>query len=251
MQNLNRLSADPAAPDMQSKDVVLAAVELSKVFVEAGGNRITVLDRVNLNVHAGEKIAIVGASGAGKSTLLHLLGSLDKPSSGSVMINGEDVVLMSEKRRCRVRNENLGFIYQFHHLLPEFTAQENVAMPLLVRGVSPSQALEKARNLLEKVGMSRRLSHKPGELSGGERQRAAIARAMSTEPRCILADEPTGNLDRSNAEQAAQVMFRLNGEFETSLIVVTHDLRLAERMDVVYTIENGALVKQGTVVSPP
>ena len=221
---------------------MLEAANLSKSFTEGSGSILHVLKDVNLTVRAGEKVVIVGASGSGKSTLLHLLGGLDTPTSGQVFVHEKDIAKLKEGDRCKLRNRNLGFIYQFHHLLPEFTAQENVAMPSLIRGTRPSQALNHARLLLEKVGMIRRLDHKPAELSGGERQRAAIARAMVNEPRCICADEPTGNLDKATAEQVIQVMLRLNKEYGTSLIVVTHDMDLAKKMDVIYTIENGSLM---------
>ena len=229
-------------PASNGQPIVLEAINLCKTYTEGGGGHLDVLKNINLTIRAGEKVAIVGASGSGKSTLLHLLGGLDEPTSGQVIVNEKDIARLKEGERCRLRNHNLGFIYQFHHLLPEFTAQENVAMPALVRGTRPSQALNMADILLEKVGMTRRLKHKPSELSGGERQRAAIARAMINEPRCICADEPTGNLDKATAEQVIQVMLRLNREYGTSLIVVTHDMVLAEQMDSIYTIENGKLI---------
>jgi len=221
--------------------IVMEAIDLCMTFNEGGGNKLEIIKNINLRIKAGEKVAIVGASGSGKSTLLHLLGGLDKPTSGQVFINDKDLLGMSEKERCRVRNNYLGFVYQFHHLLAEFSAEENVAMPALIRGTSPSQAISKAGMLLDKVGMTRRLYHKPAELSGGERQRAAIARAVINEPRCICADEPTGNLDKNTAEQVIQVLLRLNKEFGTSLIVVTHDMELAKKMDTIYTIEDGHL----------
>ena len=229
-------------PNNHGDPIVMETLDLCKSFNDGNGSVLHVLTDVNLTVRAGEKVAIVGASGSGKSTLLHCMGGLDMPSSGQVIVGEEDVSRLSEARRCRLRNRNLGFIYQFHHLLPEFTAQENVAMPALIRGVSPRQAMLQARLLLEKVGMTRRLHHKPAELSGGERQRAAIVRAIINEPRCILADEPTGNLDRATAEQAIQVLLRLNKEYGTSLVVVTHDMVLAEKMDKIYTIDNGQLL---------
>ena len=229
-------------PTSHGEPIVLEAFNLCKCFDEGGGSRLDVLKDINLTIRAREKVAIVGASGSGKSTLLHLLGGLDAPTSGQVLVNNTDISRIKEDARCKLRNHNLGFIYQFHHLLPEFTAQENVAMPSLIRGTSPAQAMNHAKILLEKVGMIRRLHHKPGELSGGERQRAAIARAIINEPRCILADEPTGNLDKATAEQVIQVMMRLNQEYGTSLIVVTHDMDLASRMDTIYTIENGSLM---------
>ena len=229
-------------PNSHGEPIVLECLDLCKTFTEGGGSKLEILRNVNLTVRAGEKIAIVGASGSGKSTLLHLLGGLDKPTSGQVIIEDKDVNQLSETERCHLRNRLLGFVYQFHHLLPEFTAQENVAMPALIRGSSPTQSMVQARLLLEKVGMIRRLDHKPSELSGGERQRAAVARAMTNEPRCILADEPTGNLDKNTAEQVMQVMLRLNKEYGTSLVVVTHDMSLASKMDMIYTIEDGRLM---------
>jgi lipoprotein-releasing system ATP-binding protein len=229
-------------PNSHGEPIVLECMDLCKTFTEGGGSKLEILRNVNLTVRAGEKIAIVGASGSGKSTLLHLLGGLDKPTSGQVIIEDKDVHQLSETERCHLRNRLLGFVYQFHHLLPEFTAQENVAMPALIRGSSPTQSMVQARLLLEKVGMIRRLDHKPSELSGGERQRAAVARAMTNEPRCILADEPTGNLDKNTAEQVMQVMLRLNKEYGTSLVVVTHDMSLASKMDRIYTIEDGRLM---------
>jgi lipoprotein-releasing system ATP-binding protein len=229
-------------PNSHGEPVVLEATGINKTFTEGGGSKLEILRNVNFSVRAGEKIAIVGASGSGKSTLLHILGSLDQPTSGQVLIDDQDVNKLSETARCLLRNRMLGFIYQFHHLLPEFSAQENVAMPALIRGASPDQAMLQARLLLEKVGMIRRLDHKPSELSGGERQRAAVARAMTNEPRCILADEPTGNLDKNTAEQVMQVMLRLNREYGTSLVVVTHDMSLAAKMDKIYTIEDGCLL---------
>ena len=231
-------------PASDNENLVLEASNLCKSFKEGSGAQLDVLLNISLRVRSGEKVAIVGASGSGKSTLLHLLGGLDKPTSGEVMIANQNIAAMSESRRCRLRNRHLGFIYQFHHLLPEFTAMENVAMPSLIRGTRPSQALSMAKVLLEKVGLTRRLDHRPAELSGGERQRAAIARALINEPRCICADEPTGNLDRSNAEQVLQVLLRLNREYSTSLIVVTHDMELASHMDQVYTIEDGHLIQK-------
>lgn len=228
-------------PSGTNSPIIMEAVNLCMSFQEGSGAQLDVLKNINLTVKAGEKVAIVGASGSGKSTLLHLLGGLDKPTSGQVFVNEKDLTRMSEKERCRVRNNYMGFVYQFHHLLAEFTAEENVAMPALVRGTSPSQSLSKAGILLDKVGMTRRREHKPAELSGGERQRAAIARAIINEPRVICADEPTGNLDKATAEQVVQVMLRLNKEFGTSLIVVTHDMELAQKMDTIYTIDNGVL----------
>ncbi len=241
MIDLNQFTESQMFPSGTGEPIVMEAVNLCKTFTEGGGSKLEVLKEVNLTVRAGDKIAIVGASGSGKSTLLHLLGGLDEPTSGQVFINEKELSRISENERSRLRNHRLGFVYQFHHLLPEFTAQENVAMPALVRGTRPSQALSKAKILLEKVGMIRRLDHKPAELSGGERQRAAIARAVINEPHCVCADEPTGNLDKNTAEQVIQVLMRLNKEFGTSLVVVTHDMELAKKMDTIYTIENGVL----------
>ena len=219
---------------------VIRCEGLTKVYGE-GHSRLEVLKGIDFEAMAGEKIAIVGASGSGKSTLMHLLGGLDTPTAGSVHICGNNMSSLSDAARGRLRNESLGFIYQFHHLLPEFTAQENVAMPLMISGAHAAQAAQRARVLLERVGMLGRIDHKPSELSGGERQRAAIARAVITEPRAVLADEPTGNLDRKTAEQVFQLMLRLNQELGTALIVVTHDPYLAGRMDRVLAMEDGML----------
>ena len=220
---------------------VLACRQLEKTFGE-GEVALTILQDINFTVNTGERIAITGTSGSGKSTLLHLLGGLDEPTSGDISITGQSLASLSSAQLGRLRNRTLGFVYQFHHLLPEFSATENVAMPLLVRGVRTAQAREQAESLLARVGLSARLTHKPGEMSGGERQRAAIARALVTKPACVLADEPTGNLDRQNAEQVYALMLELNRELGTSLLVATHDPLIAERMDRVVRLEDGRLL---------
>jgi lipoprotein-releasing system ATP-binding protein len=226
--------------EVATAETVLECRGLAKSFRE-GSERLEVLREVNFQVQRGQRLAIIGSSGSGKSTLLHLLGGLDTPSAGSVWVAGQELSRMSDTGRGRLRNRKLGFIYQFHHLLPEFTALENVAMPLLIRGEAPAQAAMRAAELLDRVGLKQRLTHKPGELSGGERQRAAVARALITEPACVLADEPTGNLDRYSAEQVFEQMLELNRALGTSFVVVTHDSALAARMEAVWRLADGVL----------
>jgi lipoprotein-releasing system ATP-binding protein len=228
--------SDAAAPV-----VVVAARGLDKTF-EEGGRVLRVLQHIELEVRAGDRIAIVGASGSGKTTLLQLLGGLDDPSSGQVVVAGQVMHDLDHAARGRLRNRALGFVYQFHHLLPEFSALENVAMPLLIRGESPAVAESSAEELLGQVGLAERLHHRPGQLSGGERQRTAVARALVARPLAVLADEPTGNLDRPTGTRVFDLLLELNRSLGTSLVVVTHDMELAQRMDRILELKDGSLL---------
>ena len=225
---------------MSNKPVIQCS-RLGKVY-DSGPQSLEILKEVDLSLVSGERLAVVGASGSGKSTLLHCLGGLDDISSGQLYFDGVDYFAQSHRQRAELRNKHLGFVYQFHHLLPEFTALENVAMPLLIGGIKKQRARQLASDMLSEVGLKKRILHKPSELSGGERQRAAIARAMVTEPACLLADEPTGNLDRKTAEQIYQLMLKLNEKTSMSLVLVTHDVHLANNMETVKTLIDGQLV---------
>ncbi len=224
----------------EQKQTVLECRSVVRRFRE-GGSVLEVLSGVDLIIEPAERVAIIGASGSGKTTLLQIMGGLDDPDEGEVFIDGQLMHGSSEVSKGDLRNRYIGFVYQFHHLLPEFTAQENVAMPLLIRRETKSDAFNKAKNLLARVGLGERLTHKPGELSGGERQRAAVARALITRPQLVLADEPTGNLDAANGEQVLRLMLELNEELKTSLVIVTHDHSIAARMDRVLVLEDGKL----------
>ena len=221
-------------------EAVLECRNVVREFSE-GNSKLQVLRGVNLAVRPAERLAIIGASGSGKTTLLQIMGGLDEPTEGGVLVNGAPMHGTNERAKGDLRNKYIGFIYQFHHLLPEFTAEENVAMPLLIRREPKPDAIGKARDLLGRVGLGERLTHKPGELSGGERQRAAVARALITRPQLVLADEPTGNLDAGNGEHVLNLMLELNEELHTSLIIVTHDHSIAERMDRILVLEDGVL----------
>ncbi|CCD06342.1 TPA: lipoprotein-releasing ABC transporter ATP-binding protein LolD [Legionella pneumophila] len=221
-------------------DIILTSQKLYKSYHD-GTSTVDVLKGVDLAITKGDRIAIIGPSGSGKSTLLHLLGGLDKPTSGLITLGNVNWQKINEKQRCQLRNQQLGFVYQFHHLLPEFTALENVMMPLLLAGMAVKDAEEKAINMLEQVGLKPRLTHKPAQLSGGERQRVAIARALVHQPHCVLADEPTGNLDEATASKVFDLMLELNKKMNTALVIVTHDQRIAERMDRVLVLHEGSL----------
>lgn len=227
----------------ESANAVLQCRGVTRRFRE-GDSELEVLSGVDLTIGAAERVAIIGASGSGKTTLLQIMGGLDDPSDGEVYVDGQPMHGGNELSKADLRNRYLGFVYQFHHLLPEFSAAENVAMPLLIRRVAKVDALRQAAELLDRVGLGERLTHKPGELSGGERQRAAVARALITQPQLVLADEPTGNLDAGNGEHVLKLMLELNDELNTSLVIVTHDQNIAARMDRILILENGTLREQ-------
>lgn len=221
-------------------NLILCSQNLVKSYND-GTSKVDVLKGIDLTIEKGDRVAIIGPSGSGKSTILHLLGGLDKPTSGTVFLNEVNWEKISEKQRCQLRNQRLGFIYQFHHLLPEFSAQENVAMPLLLLGKNVKEAEQEAINMLELVGLQHRILHKPAQLSGGERQRVAIARALVHQPHCVLADEPTGNLDQATAAKVFDLMLELNKKMQTALVIVTHDLEIAKRMNRIFVLHEGSL----------
>ncbi len=221
-------------------EVILACTELTKTFKD-GERRIEVFKKLCFSIEAGKKIAIIGASGAGKSTLMHLLGGLDRANKGQICLKGQDLASIGPNKRARLRNRYLGFVYQFHHLLPEFSALENVMMPMLIAKQSKKTAADKAKQVLDQVGLGDRLEHRPAQLSGGERQRAAIARAMVMNPACILADEPTGNLDEKTADAVMEMFLQLNEMYNTALILVTHDMHIAKQMDHIVELKHGEL----------
>lgn len=223
-------------------EVILKSHQVQKVYND-GVSKVNVLKELNLEVLKGDRIAIIGPSGSGKSTLLHLFGGLDKPTKGTVSISDVDWQKLNEKQRCQIRNQKLGFVYQFHHLLPEFSALENVSLPLLLAGLSIPEAKKQAHDILAQVGLKARVEHKPAQLSGGERQRVAIARALVHQPQCVLADEPTGNLDQTTAHKVFDIMLDLNRKMNTALVIVTHDLQIAKRMDKVFELHEGSLIE--------
>jgi lipoprotein-releasing system ATP-binding protein len=231
--------------------MVLDAVDLTKTFVGGDGGLLTVLDAVSLKVRRGEMVAIVGSSGAGKSTLLHMLGALDRPTQGRVVIGGEDLSQLDEGALARLRNRQVGFVFQFHHLLREFSALENVAIPLRIAGLAPAEAERRAREMLERVGLGARMSHRPSELSGGEQQRTAVARALVVDPAILLADEPSGNLDHANAERLHELFAQISRDLEIAMVIVTHNRSLASRADRVLLLEDGKLLESNVGEAVP